>query len=187
MSELSIGLLRRDEQAVMPWRNGAGVTSELATGVAGEELVWRVSIARIDEAGAFSRWPGMHRSLTLLTGDQVVLTVGGSEHAVLRGQSFDFSGEAEVGCALPGGPVEVLNVMTLRGHPVLERHVHDLRSGPVEVAADDLAVLVEGEAMVRAVDGSESLEMGTLDALLPVSGSARLVEGIGDLIVIHPT
>lgn len=185
MSELSVGLLPRAKQSVMPWRNGAGVTSELATGVVDNELVWRVSIARIEEPGAFSAWAGMHRSLTLLTGDELVLTVGGNEHAVLRGQSFDFSGDAVVGCALPGGPVEVLNLMTLRGQPLLERHVRDLREGAVEVAAGDLAVLVEGEAHVGLVGQDGALAMGTLDALLPIDGPARVVDGLGELVVIH--
>lgn len=187
MSELSVGLLPRGEQGVMPWRNGAGVTSELATGVVDEEIVWRVSIARIDEPGAFSSWPGMHRGLTLLTGDEVVLTVNGNERAVLRGQSVEFSGDAVVGCALPGGPVEVLNLMSRRGEALLERHVHDLRVGPVEVPAADLAVLVEGEASVRLVTERATLEMGSLDALLPIDGPARVVEGVGELIVIHRT
>lgn len=185
MSELSVGLLPRDEQGVMPWRNGSGVTSELATGVVDEEIAWRVSIARIDEPGAFSAWPGMHRSLTLLTGDEVVLTVNGNEHAVLRGQSFDFSGDAVVGCALPGGPVEVLNLMSRRGEPLLERHVHDLRDGSVEVGPDDLALLVEGRAGVRLAGDRVTFELGTLDVLLPINGPARVVEGVGELIVIH--
>jgi environmental stress-induced protein Ves len=146
-----------------------------------------VSIARIDEPGAFSRWPGMHRSLTLLTGDEVVLTVGGNEHAVPRGQTFDFSGDATVECALPGGPVEALNLMTRRGEPLLELHSHDLRDGSVDVGADDLALLVEGGAKVRlATDPPHTaLAMGTLDALLPTRGPARLVEGVGELLVIR--
>lgn len=185
MSELSIGLLPREDQGVTPWRNGAGETRQLATGVVDGELAWRVSIARIDAPGAFSGWPGMHRSLKVLTGDQVVLTVGGHEHVVLRGQSFDFSGDAEVACDLPGGPVEVLNLMTRRGSARLVPHTHHLRDGPVEVGPDDLAVLVEGEASVRLVGGTELLPMETLDALLPVTGPSRVVDGVGELIVVH--
>ena len=187
MSELTVGLLPRDEQGTTPWRDGGGVTRELAAGVIDDELVWRVSIARIDEPGAFSRWPGLHRSLTLLTGDEVVLSIGGNEHAVLRGQTFEFSGDAAVGCALPGGPVEVLNLMTRRGEPLLELHSRHLRDGSVEVGADDLAVLVEGEARVRLVTegGHTALAMGTLDVLLPTAGPARVVEGAGELLVIH--
>lgn len=187
MSELTVGLLTREDQALSPWRGGGGVTRELATGVRGGELAWRVSIAHIDESGAFSTWPGMRRSFTLLTGDQVVLTVAGNEHAVLRGQTFEFSGDADVTCSIPGGPVEALNVMTRRGAGRLAEHTHDLREGPVEVGADDLAVLVEGEATVRLVGEptSRSLAMSTLDALLPVERGARLVEGVGELIVVR--
>lgn len=187
MSALSVGLLPRDEQAVTPWRNGAGLTRELATGVIDGELSWRVSIAHIDEPGAFSTWPGMHRSLTLLTGDQVVLTVAGNEHAVLRGQTFEFSGDVAVGCALPGGPVEALNLMTRRGQALLQLHSHDLRDGAVELGPDDLAVLVEGEATVRlaAEPARAALSMRTLDALLPVAGPARVVAGVGELLVIQ--
>lgn len=187
MSELSVGLLPRDEQGVTPWRNGTGVTRQLATGVVDGELAWRVSIARIDVPGAFSTWPGMHRSLTLLTGDQLVLTVRGNEREVLRGHTFEFSGDAEVACALPGGPVEVLNLMTRRGTARLAPHAHDLRDGPVEVRADDLAVLVEGEATVRLVTERTTLVMGTLDVLLPIDGPARVVEGVGELIVVQRT
>lgn len=187
MSELTVGLLPRDEQALTPWRGGGGMTRELATGVVDDALVWRVSIAHIDESGAFSTWPGMHRSFTLLTGDQVVLTIAGNEHPVLRGQTFEFSGDAVVGCALPGGPVEALNLMTRRGGARLDLHGHDLRNGPVDVGPDDLAVLVEGEATVRLASEppGAALPMSTLDALLPVDGSARLVEGIGELLVIR--
>ncbi len=187
MSALTVGLLPRDAQAVMPWRNGAGLTRELATGVVDEEITWRVSIARIDVPGAFSSWPGLHRSLTVLTGDELLLTVNGNEHAVPRGQTCDFSGDADVSGALPGGPVEVLNLMTRRGRARLTTHVVDLREGSCEVAADDLALLVEGDATVRLATGVESLPMETLDALLPVPAGARIVSGVGELIVIHPT
>jgi environmental stress-induced protein Ves len=187
VSELTVGLLPRDEQGTTPWLDGGGVTRELAAGVVDDELAWRVSIARIDEPGAFSRWPGMHRSFTLLAGDEVVLTIGGNEHAVLRGQTLEFSGDAAVECSLPAGPVEALNLMTHRGQPLLELHSHHLRDGAVDVVADDLAVLVEGEARVHlATDAARvALAMGTLDALLPTRGPARVVEGVGELLVIH--
>jgi environmental stress-induced protein Ves len=187
VSELTVGLLARDDQALTPWRSGGGVTRELATGVLGGQLAWRVSIAHIDESGAFSTWPGMHRSFTVLTGDQVVLTVAGNEHAVLRGQTFEFSGDADVTCSIPGGPVEALNVMTRRGAGRLAEHGHDLREGTVEVGPDDLAVLVEGEATVRLVadPAGRPLAMHTLDALLPVERGARVVEGVGELIVVR--
>lgn len=189
MSELSVGLLRREEQALTPWRNAGGVTRELASGTVDGQLLWRVSIARIDEPGAFSAWPGLHRTLMLLTGDQVVLTVAGNDHAVLRGQTSEFSGSAEVLCALPGGPVEVLNVMTRRGTPPVELHVHDLREGGVELSPGDLAVLLEGEAAVRlaAHPTGDALPVSSLDVLLPVSSGDRVLEGVGQVVVVHRT
>ena len=187
MNGLRLGLLRREEQALTPWRNAGGVTRELASGTVDGELLWRVSIARIDEPGAFSTWPGLHRTLLVLTGDQLVLTVAGNDHAVLRGQPIDFSGDAEVLCALPGGPVEVLNVMTRRGRPPVELHLHDLRDRGVELSAGDLAVLVEGEASVRLPhDPADlALPMSSLDVLLPVASPDRVVEGVGEIVVVH--
>ena len=52
-------LLRFHELPVSPWRNGGGVTRELAAlGGAGGDLLWRLSIATVNADGPFSTFNG---------------------------------------------------------------------------------------------------------------------------------
>lgn len=66
------------------WRNGGGVTREIArlpeaaaittdTSRSGDSWAWRVSIADVTTASNFSRFHGMERVLTVIEGDQMVL------------------------------------------------------------------------------------------------------------------
>src|SRR3546814_16047971 len=53
---------------LQPWKNGSGVTSELAIdppGATAENFRWRISLARIAQDGPFSAFPGITRWITL--------------------------------------------------------------------------------------------------------------------------
>ena len=55
----------------MPWKNGAGRTTEIAVGdpkTASQEWSWRVSIADVDKDGPFSIFPGIDRSIVVIEG-----------------------------------------------------------------------------------------------------------------------
>jgi environmental stress-induced protein Ves len=57
-------LLRAGERQALPWKNGGGVTREVIAHPPGSDLRhfdWRVSIAEIQGAGAFSSFPGTSR------------------------------------------------------------------------------------------------------------------------------
>ncbi|MFD3945262.1 HutD family protein [Streptomyces sp. NPDC058579] len=100
------------------WRNGGGATREIAAWPAGtEEFGWRVSVADIDRDGPFSAFPGIDRTLTLLTGDGVRLTCPGVFDRLLAraGEPFAFSGDDALAAELPGGACRVLNIMVRRG------------------------------------------------------------------------
>ena len=62
-----LGVVRFTELAVVPWRNGGGVTREiLASGGSGSDgFDWRISIADVSEPGPFSAFPGFDRVITL--------------------------------------------------------------------------------------------------------------------------
>lgn len=50
-----------------PWRNGAGTTRELASRTdAGGELLWRISLASLDDDAAFSVFAGLDRLFVAL-------------------------------------------------------------------------------------------------------------------------
>ena len=55
----------------MPWKNGLGVTTELAKRcwpADAEAFAWRVSRAAVASDGAFSAFPGVDRTLLVLPG-----------------------------------------------------------------------------------------------------------------------
>lgn len=97
--------------APRPWRNGRGVTRELATGPG-----WRVSLADLAATGPFSRFPGLQRLFTPLD-DGVVLTIDGTRCATRRHRPVAFPGDAEVELVALGSPSRALNVMTPAGAP----------------------------------------------------------------------
>jgi uncharacterized protein len=108
-------LITADRQARMPWRNGRGETREVVAWPPGASLdtfAWRVSVATIDRSGPFSHFPGVSRTLALLSGTGVRLTVGGTRIELTRClAAATLRGEEEVHCELMGSTVQMFNVM----------------------------------------------------------------------------
>ena len=105
--------------APTPWKNGGGATREIACWPAGtglDSFDWRFSVATIAADGAFSVFAGIDRSITLLSGDGVLLH---GEHGTHRLDQplvpFAFAGETPIRATLLGGASEDFNVMTRRG------------------------------------------------------------------------
>jgi environmental stress-induced protein Ves len=143
-------ILKADEYRRMPWRNGRGETAEVAISPAGatlDDFDWRVSMARIDGHGPFSIFPETDRTLTVLRGDGLHLSIAGGTPIELTCDSepLVFPGDVTADATLLGGPVTDLNVMTHRGR--LKHSVRRLRiAGSVELAVEaplTLAYLIE--------------------------------------------
>ena len=116
---MSVRLLRATDRIAAPWRNGGGVTQEIAASPAGAtfgDFDWRVSIATVSAGGPFSHFPGIDRILTVLDG---VLELSLENDPTIRLTSemppFAFSGDADCDGSPVGGPVTDLNVMLRRG------------------------------------------------------------------------
>ena len=125
-------IIRYAELKAHPWRNGRGVTREVArhprtrsvetapqtapqdTGQ-DSDWDWRVSIAEVAKAGPFSAYAGMDRVLTVIDGDLLLLSVDGAEHPLEKYRPFRFSGDADSAGALPTGDIRDLNVITRNG------------------------------------------------------------------------
>jgi len=112
-------ILRAAKQPALPWKNGGGVTREVAAHPPGSDLGhfdWRVSIAEIHSAGPFSRFPGIERRMAVLEG---CLSLSIDEGAALRVSPdtppVQFPGDVPAFADPVGGPVTDLNVMTRRG------------------------------------------------------------------------
>jgi environmental stress-induced protein Ves len=102
-----------------PWKNGAGVTRELAVAPAGATMDgfdWRISIAEVARDAPFSAFPGVDRCIVLLDGAGMVLELPQRSHRLERTfEPFAFSGDEAVDARLIDGPTVDFNVMVRRG------------------------------------------------------------------------
>jgi environmental stress-induced protein Ves len=95
---------------VMPWKDGGGSTVEMAIEPMGAGLsdpfLWRVSSARVEASGPFSRFPGQARLLMLLEGAGLLLDHGtkGRQRLKHPGQVVAFPGDDAVNATLIQGP-----------------------------------------------------------------------------------
>lgn len=111
-------LIPADAMRRMPWKNGGGVTTEIAIAPPGATLDnfdWRVSTAQVDAAGPFSRFAGMDRSLAVIAGGRLTMHRADAEAVTLApGEApARFPGEADVHATLDA-PLSDFNVMTRR-------------------------------------------------------------------------
>src|SRR5688572_25695921 len=98
-------IVRAADCRVMPWKNGGGTTTEIAVHPESAGLgdfLWRVSMARVESDGPFSAFPGIDRTLTILNGAGILLTVDGRDAIALTPDSapFAFPGVAPAAATL---------------------------------------------------------------------------------------
>jgi environmental stress-induced protein Ves len=188
-------LITADRQARMPWRNGRGATREVAAWPPGATLdtfAWRVSVATIARSGPFSRFPGVARTLVLLSGTGVRLRGATTRIELARClAAATLRGEEQVDCELGGSSVEMFNVM-VRGDtparivtgdaaqalPDAEWRVCYAARGAVECAVGDARFdLSEGDAVILEHHETARIAPGTaggiaVTALIDAAGIA---------------
>lgn len=111
-------LIRSKNYRRMPWKNGGGETIEIAISppeASIDAFDWRVSMARVEQDGPFSAFPGVDRTLAILDGEGIELTLDGQLPVAIVDQPFSFPGDVAAVSRLLSGPVTDLNVMTRRG------------------------------------------------------------------------
>lgn len=97
----------KDQFVTTPWKNGGGVTHEIATDA--PEWGWRLSIAEVARDGPFSRFDGMARILTVIKGAGLELHHAGGVIAARPMTPVAFSGEID--CRRVAGLVHDFNVI----------------------------------------------------------------------------
>ena len=117
-SQVSAVLLPKGSFHKMPWKNGQGLTSEIAiypedAKVSENSFLWRLSSAELAQGGSFSSFPGYERYFTLVKGGGLQLEFESSKRQVLleQGQVCQFSGKEVVSSLLSGGAVQDLNLI----------------------------------------------------------------------------
>ncbi len=183
--------LTRADYRRMPWRNGGGLTTELARHPSEGDFDWRVSMADIENDGDFSAFTGYDRSLLLLSGQGLSLTFADRDEPVLlheRSKPLVFSGDDTPHCRLIGGPARDFNVITRRGR---FRHELLLRPlvGPMVLFAQAgtswIIHVLSGHASLQRVDDAPTLQAGdTLIVHEPEPEDRHAVIGGGGELVL---
>jgi uncharacterized protein len=171
-----------------PWRNGGGVTRQLASHPATlsgrDGWDWRVSIADVSKAGGFSAFPGMERVLTVVEGELLLLSVDGAEHPLEKYRPFRFPGGATTRASLPTGDIRDLNVITRNGSFKGFTSIVELskkRAKPI--FEGQLGILLQGQA--TAAEGTNEPEpLARYDAVVGSDVDAPDVLGRGFLAVV---
>ncbi|MDR5856158.1 HutD family protein [Caballeronia sp. LZ062] len=172
---MNLTLIRGDALVASPWKNGGGITREIAS----REHAWRVSMADIDRDGPFSRFDGIDRLLMVLDG--VGVTLGGPRLL----QAFDverFPGETPVAAHLASGPVRVLNVMTHRG--VARASVDILRTPGRQRLAADTALLLCAQGSLEVRAGATRIALTRFDTLRIDRADAVEIDIQGDGVAV---
>lgn len=145
-------LLNLSELPSQPWKNGGGVTTEIAIGPVGatvDDFRWRVSRAQIDSDGPFSVFPGITRWIALMEGPGCWLDFSDGTHLELTPHRvFWFSGDLGTTCRLKNGrSCTVINVMA-RGDVVMR----------VNVARSTAPMPSQGHAVVSSTGAAVRLD-----------------------------
>ena len=168
-------LLRAIDRNAKAWKNGGGVTHDIAMwpGQAGlGDFDWRVSMAEVATDGPFSLFPGIDRMLAVLSGTMRLTIDGRGVHDLTSGSApLSFPGDVAVFGSPLDGPVIDLNVMVRR-----DRYSASLRrleaSDSIVVAEDETAILVATTILaIRLPD--RNIEAAPLDAIR-ISGPERV-------------
>lgn len=182
----TVSHLGADDARRLPWKNGRGVTDELALWPAHAafergDFEWRISKARVDDAGPFSPFPGFDRILVVTHGEGLVLAHadGGARVKLRKLEPYAFSGDDATSAELVRGGVADFNVLTRRDAaranieilPLGQRRARE-NIGPghafAHVLAGECTVRVSGEEEPLPVASGESVwvsECGGADEL----------------------
>ncbi|RZF31479.1 HutD family protein [Paraburkholderia sp. UYCP14C] len=185
----SVTLIRGVDLVAAPWKNGGGVTREVAAfpppsggqGAASGDFVWRVSVADVAQAGPFSRFDGVDRTLVLLSGAGMLLDELGDAGVVathVLQQPLDlarFHGETRIDARLVDGATRDFNLMVRRDVAQGELNVWRAGTQPDAPGADaprvldgDVALLFCAGGAVTvalAADHAQALRLDTGDTL----------------------
>jgi hypothetical protein len=161
-------ILRAAERTAVPWKNGGGLTREVAVHPPGSDFAsfdWRVSLAEVRRGGPFSIFPQIDRLMAVI-GGRLELTVAGGSPVTLSAESppCDFPGDVPAYAEPLETRVSDLNVMTRRGRCAAQlRRCRAQTSLVLPLEADTTLLLALAPLSARA--GSFRASLAPLDAV----------------------
>jgi uncharacterized protein len=191
-------LLRGADLVAVPWKNGGGVTREVAAhpqGASFDAFLWRVSIADVAQAGPFSRFEGIDRTLVLLSGAGMLLDeADGPTHALTQPLDMArFAGETAIDARLVDGVTRDFNLMVRRGAARGEVEVWrgedaEARPAPLHELSADVALLFCTSGSLQVSLGNNAAITLTTDDTLRIEAPQALgckLSGKGALLAIR--
>jgi environmental stress-induced protein Ves len=150
-----------------PWKNGGGVTTDIAF----DGDVWRFSRTPITVAGPFSDYTGFDRLQVLVAGSGLVLQTPAGEIDVRQPfRPVRFAGETPIVSRLESGPVEVVNLMGERSRVRIDLAVLEAGRTPDLGPGLHIAYCPGGRARL-GIDG-ETYDLEA-DRALKIENSAK--------------
>lgn len=129
--------IQKDQFVTSPWKNGGGLTHEIATDA--PDWGWRLSIAEVASDGPFSRFDGRARILTVIAGAGLDLHHAGGVIAARPMVPVAFSGDMAIDCRRVAGLVQDFNVIY---DPLRFRAAVQIMQGAVDFGASTLGILL---------------------------------------------
>jgi environmental stress-induced protein Ves len=183
-------LLKSEDYARSPWKNGGGIFTDIADAHRPgspvkdwDSLLWRFASTPIVAPGPFSHMSGIDRLQMVIGGRGLVLKA--------QAQEFDerepfttvrFTGEMEIVTELEAGPVEVVNLMARRGAVEIELLAlrepgeRQLPAGThlIHAVSGDCSIRLDGVGFAISHENTLKVELTGASTLVLVSGLAVL-------------
>jgi len=154
----------------VPWKNGGGVTRELAVHQENGQMIWRLSLADIEQSGPFSAFPGLARIHCIVEGAGHILSNSGTRLEARPLHPLRFDGGLELECRLRDGRCKAFNVIYDPARVTAEagilrdgtlpavagRHVLFVVAGSLEIAGKGHFSPGEGIVIENAASGAVS-------------------------------
>jgi hypothetical protein len=167
------------EYKIMQWKNGGGLTEEIARDPADGEYLWRLSRARVEREGPFSEFPGFDRLLTVVEGSGLLV----NDTKIEKFETLKFAGEDKIHCRLVDGAAVDLGLIYNR---------QKIRAEMQLMNADQIFESCAPICFFYCASGNLQLNSAKLTAgsTLKLTGPGRFDlranEGIGIFIQISP-
>ncbi|HVX76888.1 MAG TPA: HutD family protein [Bradyrhizobium sp.] len=152
------------------WKNGGGSTTEIAIEPPDASLEcfdWRISMAQVASDGPFSEFPDIDRTLAVVNGSGLQLSIDGKPPVRLdRGSDpIQFPGDVATSARLLSGEISDLNVMTRRtrfGHRLLR--IQEPVSSDFD--GNDVAVVISPDSTTRVISRHTAITLNHGDAAI---------------------
>ena len=159
--------------APQPWKNGGGSTQELARADgegAKAQMIWRASLARIDQDGAFSAFPGLARIHCIISGAGLQLSNAAHQLVAEPLKPLHFDGGLDLFAKLKDGACQAFNLI----------YDPNLIRAEMRICGAGAHRLEAAEHLVYVLEGSLRLDLPTGQLLL---GQGEGWQGAGPLSI----